>query len=154
MPAEVEAVAQAVAKAKSLDGYTLWRTLKNLDNELFLIEQARAPVPMGLLRVRAIIRRARALRRGDQSRAENLPPSMLSGNEPLVTSAFDAFDFVDQYRALGGMREASALGDAIEINQWNEETPEAAEFWNQRFPKLTHVQRHAVAASLMLRGRY
>jgi hypothetical protein len=154
MPAEVDAIAEAVAKAKWLDGYTLWRTLKNLDDELFLIDRAQAPVPMGLLRMRAIITRARALRRGDQSRAETLPSSQSSRNEPLVTPAFDAFDFVDQYRALGGMREASAWGDTIEINQWNEETPEAAEFWNQRFPRLFHVQREAVAASLMLRGRY
>jgi hypothetical protein len=35
MPAEVDAIAQAVARTKSLDGYTLWRTLKNLDNERF-----------------------------------------------------------------------------------------------------------------------
>jgi hypothetical protein len=109
---------------------------------------------MGLLRMRAIISKARALRQGDQPRAENLPSSQLSRNKPLVTPAFDAFDFVDHYRALGGMREASAWGDTIDINQWNEETPEAAEFWNRRFPRLTHVQRDAVAASLVLRGRY
>jgi hypothetical protein len=154
MPAEVDAIAQAVARAKSLDGYTLWRTLTNLDNELFLIERARAPVPMALLRKRAIISKARALRQGDQPRAENLPSLQLSRNEPLVTPAFDAFDFVVQYRAIGGMREASAWGDTIDIYQGNEETPEAAEFWNQRFPRLTQMQRDAVAASLMLRGRY
>ena len=154
MSAEVDAIAQAVARAKWLDGYTLWRTLKNLDDELFLIDRAQAPVPMGLHRMRAIITRARALRRGDQSRGETLPSLQLNRNEPLVTPALDAFDFVDQYRALGGMRQASAWGDTININQWNEETPEAAEFWNQRFPRLLHVQREAVAASLMLRGRY
>ena len=154
MPAEVDAIAQAVARAKWLDGYTLWRTLKNLDNELFVIGRASAPVPMGLLRMRAIISKARALRRGDQSSAEYRPSSQVSRNEPLVTPAFDAFDFVDQYRALGGMREASAWGDTIEINRWNEETPEAAEFWSQRFPRLLGVQREAVAACLMLRGRY
>ncbi|TIS54332.1 MAG: hypothetical protein E5W91_27210 [Mesorhizobium sp.] len=154
MPAEVDAIAQAVASAKWPDGYTLWRTLKNLDDELFLIERARAPVPMRLLRMRAIISKTRAFRRGDQSRAETLASSQLSRNEPLITPAFDAVDFVDQYRALGGMREASDWCDSIEINQWNEETPEAAAFWNQRFPRLSHVQREAVAASLMLRGRY
>jgi hypothetical protein len=154
MPAEVDAIAQAVARAKWLDGYTLWRALKNLDNELFAIGRASAPVPMGLLRMRAIISKARALRRDDRSTAEYLPSLQLSGNELLVTPAFDAFDFVDQYRALGGTREASAWGSTIEINRWNEETPEAAEFWNQRFPRLLHAQREAVAACLMLRGRY
>ncbi|WP_353646623.1 hypothetical protein [Mesorhizobium sp. WSM2239] len=43
--------------------------------------------------------------------------------------SFDEFDFVDRYWALGGRRLAIAVGAAIEIRQWDMDTPEAEDFW-------------------------
>jgi hypothetical protein len=153
MPADVDAIARAVARSKWLDGYTLWRTLKDVEAELYALQRAQIPVPFGLVRMRAIIRRARALRDKIPGGLEGAGSAHLESATAQTGPDFDPFDFVDPYLALGGRREASVRNETMGISQFNEETPQAAEYWSRGFSKLSRQQRHAVATCLFLRGK-
>ena len=57
--------------------------------------------------------------------------------QPL--KSFDEFDFVDRYRALGGLRLAIDVGDGVEIRQWDKDTPEAEDFWVRSWAALDRI---------------
>lgn len=50
-----------------LSDYDFWRTLKNIDTELFGYETRREPIPFDLIRWRRIVRAARSRRQLRQS---------------------------------------------------------------------------------------
>jgi hypothetical protein len=72
--------------------------------------------------------------------------------QPL--KSFDEFDFVDRYRALGGLRLAMDVGDGVEIRQWDKDTPEAEDFWVRSWAALDRTRQSAIAWALLVRGRY
>jgi hypothetical protein len=154
MPNDIEKLSGEIARSTSFDGYSLWRMLKDVNNQIFALHRTRAPVPIELARLRAIIARAQELRQTrDRSReAPARQPEIVTA--PAIGS-FDAFDFVDHYRALGGLRVAVDMGgSAVEIRQWNKDTPEAADFWMRGWGALGPRRRLAVARALLIRGRY
>jgi hypothetical protein len=114
-----------------------------------------------IIRLRAILQRARALRKkkpdpkqSRQKTHDEGPQTHLRYKQPRIDEFFDPFEFVAQYRNLGGLRVATGWGEKIRIHLWNEETPEAAEFWQQRFHALSARHQNMVAASLLDRGRF
>ena len=62
MKQTIGAAASELAENPRLSDYDFWRTLKNLDNEIFRISADRRPIPIELLRWRAIVRQARSRR--------------------------------------------------------------------------------------------
>ena len=58
MPEELRKLAEEVANGSDVDGYTLWRALKDIDNELYILERNGHPVPIELARTRAVLARA------------------------------------------------------------------------------------------------
>jgi hypothetical protein len=155
MPTDIEKMSREIARSASVDGYSLWRMQKDVNNQIFALDRNRFPVPIQLARLRATIAKARELR---QSR-EHSP----DGNEGTRTSrifaaqavkGFDEFDFVDHYRALGGLRLAVDVGSAIKVRQWNRDTPEAEDFWMRGWTALDRIRQSAVAWALLVRGRY
>jgi hypothetical protein len=149
-----DAMSRAVARCRSLDPYSLWRALKDLENEIYSIERANEPIPIEMLRMRAALLKARE--KGAITLATVPPKSpnaLLRSGATLIGSGFDPFDFVDQYRTLGDLRSAIAWGENVRIFAWNEDSREAAEFWDRRFPALSRDEQQAVAACLLERGR-
>jgi hypothetical protein len=112
------------------------------------------PLPIELVRLRAIIARARELRQSSEhspNANETRPPKTIAA-QPL--KSFDEFDFVDRYHALGGLRSAMDVGDGVEIRQWDKNTPEAEDFWVRGWTALDRTRQCAVAWALLVRGRY
>jgi hypothetical protein len=145
-----DATWRAVARCRSLDPYSLWRALKDLENEIYSIERANDPIPIEMLRMRAAMRKARE--KGVITTAFSSKPANSRSNTTLIGCGFDPFDFVDRYRTLGGLRSAIAWGENVRIFAWNEDSREAAEFWDRRFPALSRDEQQAVAAYLLERG--
>lgn len=155
MPRDIEKISGEIARSATFDSYSLWRILKDVNNQIVALNRTRAPVPIELARLRAIIARAQELRQTrDWSRnARRRHGDAASG--AMASGGFDAFDFVDHYRALGGLRMAVDMGDeAVDIRQWNLDTPEAADFWARGWSGFDAVRRAAVARALLIRGRY
>lgn len=153
MPTEIEKIAGKIAHSPLFDGYSLWRVLKDVNNQMFDLQRKRAPIPIELVRLRVIIAKAQKLRRG---RGHSSPaagrPSQIRVHAP---DGFDPYEFVDHYRSLGGRRLAVDMGRTkIEIRHWNEDTQEAADFWARRWGALAAREQSAVAQALLLRGRY
>jgi hypothetical protein len=154
MPSDIEKISRALARSTSFDGYSLWRMQKDVNNQIYALDRKRFPLPIELVRLRAIIAKARELRQSQ----ERLPNA--DETHPLKTTAlqqvksFDEFDFVDRYRALGGRRLAIDVGAAIEIRQWDKDTPEAEDFWVRGWTALDRIRQSALAWALLLRGRY
>ena len=65
MKQDIGAVAHRLAGDQRISDYDFWRTLKNLDNEIFRIAGSHEPIPIEMIRWRAIIKQARS-RRGQQ----------------------------------------------------------------------------------------
>jgi len=154
MPSDIETISREIAKSGSLDGYSLWRALKDINNQIFVLEGDKSPVPIELVRLRRIIIKARAFRRNcipGRAAAGALKAPMKTR---IAADDFDAFDFVDHYRALGGRREAVDMGGTIETCQWDEDTPEAQQFWVEQSGRLSSRQRVEIARCLLERGRY
>ena len=62
MKLDIAAEADRLADDPRITDYDFWRTLKNLDNEIFAMGENCEPIPLIMLRWRAIIRQARARR--------------------------------------------------------------------------------------------
>lgn len=63
MSKKIDEISVAIANGKILDDYSLWRITKDLDSELYKLNRAHEPLPFEIVRLRAILRRARALRK-------------------------------------------------------------------------------------------
>jgi hypothetical protein len=155
MSTDIEKISREIARSPSFDGYLLWRIQKDVNNQIYTLERNRFPLPIELVRLRAIIAKARELR---QSR-DRLPNANERDHTPKIVAAlaaknFDEFDFVDRYRALGGLRLATKVGPAIKVGQWGKDTPEAEDFWIRGWTALDRIRQSAVACALLVRGRY
>ena len=61
---DIHAAAEKLASDPDLTDYDFWRTLKNLDYEIFRRAAASQPIPIDMLRWRRILKRARWKRTG------------------------------------------------------------------------------------------
>jgi hypothetical protein len=59
MKQDIGTVAHQLAEDRRLTDYDFWRALRNLDNEIYRISGDRQPIPMEMIRWRAIIKQAR-----------------------------------------------------------------------------------------------
>jgi hypothetical protein len=62
MKQDIGAVAHRLADDQRISDYDFWRALKNLNNEIYRIADDRQPIPMEMIRWRAIIKQARSRR--------------------------------------------------------------------------------------------
>ena len=62
MKQDIGAVAHRLAEDHRLSDYDFWRALKNLDNEIYRKSGEHQPIPIEMIRWRAIIRQARSRR--------------------------------------------------------------------------------------------
>lgn len=150
MTIEIDRLSQRIARSRHADGYKLWRTQKDLDTEIYQLVSAKQPIPFELARTRAIIAKARAFRNSAAYRPLQEIHEQRMWN---LKSGFDPYDFVDHYRALGGRREAAKADGAVIVRAWNEDTPEAEEFWNRTMARLGNQVQREVATCLLERGR-
>ena len=63
MKIDIEAAAAKLAADPRITDYDFWRSLKNLNNEIFEIASNNEPIPFDMVRWRAILKQAR-FRRG------------------------------------------------------------------------------------------
>ncbi|CAM5431008.1 hypothetical protein ATER59S_02547 [Aquamicrobium terrae] len=63
MKIDIEAAAARLAADPRITDYDFWRSLKNLNNEIFEIASNNEPIPFDMVRWRAILKQAR-FRRG------------------------------------------------------------------------------------------
>ncbi len=63
MKIDIEAAAARLAADPRITDYDFWRSLKNLNNEIFEIDSNNEPIPFDMVRWRAILKQAR-FRRG------------------------------------------------------------------------------------------
>jgi hypothetical protein len=147
-----EKIAKRIAYNQAFDGYAAWRMLKDVNARIFLLERRKSAVPIELLRLRWLIARAREIRKASQG-SEQIPVA-LKPAVPQLTGGFDAFDFVDHYRALGGRRIAWALDEGIKLGPMDGDAPEAAQFWLRTWSSSAATTRNAILEALLLRGRY
>lgn len=66
MTTDIQTAAERLASDPRLTDYDFWRTLKNVDNEIFRIASISQPIPIEMLRWRRILKYARSKRRGLQ----------------------------------------------------------------------------------------
>ncbi|GLS35465.1 hypothetical protein GCM10010869_10530 [Mesorhizobium tianshanense] len=155
MPTDIEKMSTEIASSTSFDGYSLWRMQKDVNNQIFALERNQFPVPIELARLRAIIAKAREFRqsrgRSREANTSTRPPEIVTAQ---AAKSFDVFDFVDHYRALGGLRLAVDIGLAIKVRQWNKDTPEAEDFWTRGWTALDPGRQSDIARALLVRGRY
>ncbi len=64
MKIDINELSERLAADPNLTDYDFWRTLKNLDNEILDIANNNDPIPMELIRWRAVLNRARTKRQG------------------------------------------------------------------------------------------
>lgn len=62
MKIDIETAADRLAHDPEISDYDFWRSLKNLNNKLFEIANSNEPIPMEMIRWRAILNQARAKR--------------------------------------------------------------------------------------------
>lgn len=62
MKKDIGAVAHRLAEDGRITDYDFWRALKNLDNEIYRMSGERQPIPIDMIRWRAIIKQARSRR--------------------------------------------------------------------------------------------
>ncbi len=63
METDIEDEAAKLAADPTISDYDFWRSLKNLNNEIFHMASSSEPIPFAMIRWRAILKQAR-LRRG------------------------------------------------------------------------------------------
>jgi hypothetical protein len=63
MKTDIKVEAARLAADPTITDYDFWRSLKNLNNEIFHIANSNEPIPFTMIRWRAILRQAR-MRRG------------------------------------------------------------------------------------------
>ena len=59
---DIEATSDRLAADDRISDYEFWRSLKNLNNEIFHIANNNEPIPFDMIRWRAILRQARSRR--------------------------------------------------------------------------------------------
>ncbi|MBA3446460.1 MAG: hypothetical protein H0T56_02420 [Pseudaminobacter sp.] len=64
MKIDIDKAAERLADNPRLSDYDFWRTLKNIDNEMFHIANNNDPIPLDMIRWRVILKQARLKRRG------------------------------------------------------------------------------------------
>ena len=64
MKIDIKATSERLAADQSISDYDFWRSLKNVDNEIFQIANSNEPIPMDMIRWRAILKQARSRRGG------------------------------------------------------------------------------------------
>jgi hypothetical protein len=64
MKMDIHTAAERLASDPGVTDYDFWRTLKNLDYEIFQRVTGNQPIPIDMLRWRRILRRARSQRTG------------------------------------------------------------------------------------------
>jgi hypothetical protein len=64
MKTDINAEAEKLAADPHVTDYDFWRSLKNLNNEIFHIANSNEPIPFAMIRQRAILKQARS-KRGD-----------------------------------------------------------------------------------------
>jgi len=62
--AVIAAVSERLAADSRISDYDFWRSLKNIDNRIFEIANNNEPIPMDMIRWRAILKQARSKRNG------------------------------------------------------------------------------------------
>jgi len=62
MKTDIKAAAEKLAADPRITDYDFWRSLKNLNNEIFQIANNNEPIPFDMIRWRAILRQARSRR--------------------------------------------------------------------------------------------
>ncbi len=62
MRLDIKTEADRLADNPRISDYDFWRTLKNLENEIYRAAGAKEPIPFDIIRWRAIVREARHLR--------------------------------------------------------------------------------------------
>jgi hypothetical protein len=62
MKIDIKVIAEKLAADPRITDYDFWRSLKNLNNEIFHIANNNEPIPFAMVRWRAILRQARARR--------------------------------------------------------------------------------------------
>ncbi len=62
MTIDIEATSDRLAADRRITDYDFWRSLKNVDNEIFQIASSNEPIPMDMIRWRAILKQARTKR--------------------------------------------------------------------------------------------
>ena len=63
MTIDTATTSEKLARDPRVSDYDFWRSLKNIDNEIFQIASAKGPIPIEMLRWRRILIEAR-IRRG------------------------------------------------------------------------------------------
>ena len=112
MKQDIGTAATRLAENPRISDYDFWRTLKNLDNEIYRISSVKQPIPIEMIRWRAIIRQARS-RRGMmlllhcRLSASVIAPAeiagrMRGGGAMAETSRHDAWQAGDSYDAYMG----------------------------------------------------
>jgi hypothetical protein len=64
MKIDIKATSERLAADQRISDYDFWRSLKNVDNEIFQIANSNEPIPMDMIRWRAILKQARSRRGG------------------------------------------------------------------------------------------
>ena len=67
MRLDITTETERLARDPRLSDYDFWRTLKNIETELYAYESRREPIPFDLIRWRRIVRAARSRRQLRQS---------------------------------------------------------------------------------------
>lgn len=62
MKVDIKKLAQRLANDATISDYEFWRALKTVDDQLYRIDRQHRPIPIDLVFVREIIRRARRKR--------------------------------------------------------------------------------------------
>jgi hypothetical protein len=62
MKIDIKAEADRLAADPRITDYDFWRSLKNLNNEIFHIANNNEPIPFAMVRWRAILKQARSKR--------------------------------------------------------------------------------------------
>lgn len=63
MKIDVDRLSATLARNPNVTDYDFWRVEKNLTNAIYVTDRAGAPIPIRFVQMRAVIRRARAMRR-------------------------------------------------------------------------------------------
>jgi hypothetical protein len=63
MKIDINEMSEKLARDPGISDYDVWRTLKNLNNELFHIANNNDPIPMELIRWRAVLDKASSKRK-------------------------------------------------------------------------------------------
>jgi len=59
---DIRTIAERLARDPKLTDYDFWRSLKNIDNAIFQAANTNRPIPIDMIRWRAILNRARLSR--------------------------------------------------------------------------------------------